>query len=103
MSASADYPQPGTSPRVTRPETDFYAETKASFKTTELMLYIAAVAGILIASAVVDGEPGPGDRFGADQAWLYITLLTIGYMISRGLAKSGTRQPEHESHGDRRI
>ena len=31
-------------------------------------------------------------RFGslADQAWLYVTLLTIGYMISRGLAKAGS-------------
>jgi len=26
----------------------------------------------------------------ADKAWLYITLLTIGYLISRGLAKSGS-------------
>lgn len=25
--------------------------------------------------------------------WLYATLLTIGYMISRGLAKSGSRDP----------
>jgi len=61
-------------------------ETKASFKTTELMAYIAAVIGVLAASAIVDA----GD-FGAQEAWFYVTLLTIGYMISRGLAKSGTR------------
>jgi hypothetical protein len=29
--------------------------------------------------------------FLADKAWFYVTLLTIGYMISRGLAKAGTR------------
>ena len=29
--------------------------------------------------------------FGAQEAWFYVTLLTIGYMISRGLAKSGSR------------
>jgi hypothetical protein len=29
--------------------------------------------------------------FGAKQAWLYATILTAGYMISRGLAKSGRR------------
>lgn len=62
-------------------------ETKASFKTTELIAYVAAVVGVLIASAVVDDQPD----FGAQEAWRYITFLTIGYMISRGLAKSGSR------------
>jgi hypothetical protein len=61
-------------------------ETKASFKTTELMAYVAAVLGVLIASAVVDASD-----FGAQEAWFYVTLLTIGYMVSRGLAKSGSR------------
>ena len=31
--------------------------------------------------------------FSAQQAWFYVTLLTIGYMMSRGLAKSGSREP----------
>jgi hypothetical protein len=62
-------------------------ETKASFKTTELIAYVAAVLGVLIASAVVDDNPD----FGSQEAWFYITLLTIGYMVSRGLAKSGSR------------
>ena len=61
-------------------------ETKASFKTTELIAYVAAVLGVLIASAVVDASD-----FGAQEAWFYITLLTIGYLVSRGLAKSGSR------------
>ena len=61
-------------------------ETKAAFKTTELMAYIAAVLGVLIASAVVDASD-----FGAQEAWFYVTLLTIGYLVSRGLAKSGSR------------
>jgi hypothetical protein len=30
---------------------------------------------------------------GAKQAWLYVTILTVGYTISRGLAKSGSREP----------
>jgi hypothetical protein len=29
----------------------------------------------------------------ARSAWLYVTLLSIGYMISRGLAKAGSRGP----------
>jgi hypothetical protein len=34
---------------------------------------------------------GRGDVFLADKAWFYVTLLTIGYMVSRGLAKAGSR------------
>jgi hypothetical protein len=30
---------------------------------------------------------------GARQAWLYATILTVGYMVSRGFAKSGSREP----------
>ena len=66
-------------------------ETKSSFKTTELIVYIAAVAGVLIASLVIDAGPD-GEGFGARQAWFMVTLLTIGYMISRGLAKAGSRE-----------
>ncbi|WP_116073033.1 hypothetical protein [Asanoa ferruginea] len=72
-------------------------ETKAAYKTTEFMVYVVAVVGVFIASLVVDGNGngdngGDGDFFRADRAWLYIVLLTIGYMISRGLAKAGSRQ-----------
>jgi hypothetical protein len=67
------------------------AETKAAVKTTEFMVYLAAVVGVLIASYLVGDADGRGDVFLADKAWFYVTLLTIGYMISRGLAKSGSR------------
>ena len=69
-------------------------ETKASFKTTEFFAFLAVLAGILIAAAVVDESNAGG--MGAKQAWLYVTVLTVGYMVSRGLAKSGTRQPYDE-------
>jgi hypothetical protein len=71
--------QVGTERRVS-------TETKASFKTTELIAYVVAVLGVLIASATVDSSD-----FGAQEAWFYVTLLTVGYMVSRGLAKSGSR------------
>ncbi|GAA4964650.1 hypothetical protein [Actinoplanes utahensis] len=71
-------------------------ETKPSFKTTELVVYVLAVIGVLIASYTVgDGDANNGaDYFAADKAWWYITLLTIGYMISRGLAKAGSRSSD---------
>ena len=65
-------------------------ETKPSFKTTELIVYVLSVLGVLIASWVVDvNEDGQG--FSAYQGWFLVTLLTIGYLLSRGLAKAGSR------------
>ncbi len=67
-------------------------ETKPSTKTTELYLYVAALAAIVItAFAVGNGEGGGDDPFDAVDAIRYITYLTIGYMVARGLAKSGSR------------
>jgi hypothetical protein len=71
-------------------------ETKASFKTTEFFAYLAVVVGLLIAGNTVEGQEGGADYFAADKVWLYITLLTVGYMISRGLAKAGSAQPYDE-------
>ena len=96
MSAtSAPQPAPPTAiaravaPRP-RPAVAF-TETKASFKTTEFVAYMVAVVGVLIAAGVVDEANAGG--FGAQQAWLFVTILTVGYMVSRGLAKSGSREP----------
>src|SRR3712207_3251747 len=77
-------------------------ETKPSFKTTELIVYVLAVIGVLIASNVVgDGANNDGgDYFAADKAWWYITLLTVGYMISRGLAKAGSRSSDADPRTD---
>ncbi|MFD3809136.1 hypothetical protein ACFWSF_38215 [Streptomyces sp. NPDC058611] len=66
-------------------------ETKSALKTTEFFVYIAAVIAVLIASMLVGTEEGHLDYFRADKAWLYIVILTVGYMISRGLAKAGSR------------
>ena len=77
-----------------RPARRLATETKASFKTTEFVAFVAMVIGVLIAAAVVDQADAGG--LGAKQAWLYVTILTVGYMVSRGLAKSGTPQPYDE-------
>jgi hypothetical protein len=74
-------------PPVRTDETRKSTETKSAYKTTELIVYALAVLGVLIASAIVDNS------FGADPAWRYVTYLTVGYMISRGLAKAGSREP----------
>jgi hypothetical protein len=68
-------------------------ETKSSLKTTELYVFIVVSLAVLIAAAVVDnGDDGQG--FGASSAWMYVTFLAVGYMISRGLAKAGSRSSD---------
>jgi hypothetical protein len=75
-----------TGKRVQAPARRVSTETKASFKTSEMVAYVVVAIAVLVASAIVDVRD-----FGAQEAWFYVTLLTIGYMISRGLAKSGSR------------
>lgn len=85
------------SPGPGRPARRVSAETKPSSRTSELVAYIVIVVGIFIASAAVGGHsatahsPAQADPFTALDAWRLVTFLTIGYLVSRGLAKSGTR------------
>jgi hypothetical protein len=82
----------------TRTSERLTTETKAAPKTTEFMAYLAVLAGILIAGLVVDDGAG---GFGAEKVWLFATILTVGYMVSRGLAKSGSRDPYTVNRDDR--
>ena len=59
-------------------------ETKLSLKTTEFWAMAGLIAAILVASAV-------SDSLGDVRAWTLVAAVGIGYMISRGLAKSGTK------------
>jgi hypothetical protein len=78
-------------------------ETKPSWKSTELFVYIAAVIAVLIASDLVGGGAHSGnDYFTAGKAWWFITLLTLGYLVSRGLAKAGSRTRDIDSRTDSR-
>jgi hypothetical protein len=67
-------------------------ETKASTKTSEFFVFLAAVAAVVITSVLVGQDDNTGsDPFSALDALRYITYLTIGYMLARGLAKAGSR------------
>ena len=68
-------------PAIRRSATD---ETKASFKTTEFWAMVGVIAAILIASAI-------SDSLDDVRAWTLVAAVAIGYMLSRGLAKSGTK------------
>jgi hypothetical protein len=79
-------------------------ETKHALKTTEFWAMVAVVAGILIASAIVGQGDGNGngnvDAFPATRAWLYVAIVAVGYMVSRGLAKAGSRDPYWSDGGN---
>ena len=49
---------------------------------------VVAIAGILI-GALRDGD----DSFNIEEGFLYATFVAVAYIISRGLAKLGTREP----------
>ena len=59
-------------------------ETKHALKTTEFFAMAGVIGAILIASAI-------SDSLGDVRAWTLVAAVAIGYMISRGLAKSGTK------------
>ncbi len=80
------------SPATNEPVRRLSTETKAAFKTTEFVAYVAIVIGILIAAAVVKATSTHHDAFTASRAWLYVAIVTVGYMVSRGLAKSASKQ-----------
>lgn len=81
--------------RVTRGDgpSRLSTETKHSTKTSELYVYVAITAAILIAGLVIKGGDGHADQLTAAQAWLYVSIVTLGYLLSRGLAKAGSRDP----------
>ncbi len=74
-------------------------ETKHAIKTTEFYAYVVTFVLILIAGNSIESAEGGPDRFAADKVWLCITILTVGYMVSRGLAKAGSREPYWQDSG----
>jgi hypothetical protein len=70
-------------------------ETKSAYKTTELIVAVVTALAVLIASAIADD-------LDAHRAWALVSYIAIGYMIARGLAKSGSRHLGYDEPGGRR-
>jgi hypothetical protein len=68
-------------------ERSTFTETKSGFKTTEFLLTIAAIVAILVAVYVGDAH------LDASDGWRYASWIAAAYIVSRGLAKLGTREP----------
>lgn len=58
-------------------------ESKPFFLTSEFWAAIAAITAIVVAAAVAD-------NFDAPRAWTLVAVVAGAYILSRGIAKSGT-------------
>ncbi|MFY1620263.1 hypothetical protein [Micromonospora sp. WMMD736] len=67
-------------------------ETKQAFLTTEFWVYAAAVA-LLVIAAFWKGTTANGLNINnPSQTWLFLSILTGGYLVSRGLSKAGSER-----------
>ena len=92
--------RPGAGRAVRRLRT----ETKQAFETTESWAMVGLIVAIVVSAALIKGGDDGTDQFIARQAWLYVSILGAGYFISRGLARSGSREPytdDQSARGDR--
>lgn len=68
-----------------------FTETKLGIKTTEFLLTIAMIVALVVAVYVGDADLDAAD------GWKYASWVAAAYIVSRGLAKLGTREPYTES------
>jgi len=62
-----------------------FTETRPSFRTSEFIAFV--VTSLLVILAAYTDE-----AFDVDHGWTLVAILAVGYMLSRGIAKAGTRE-----------
>jgi hypothetical protein len=76
-----------------RPRQSYPIETKPFFLTSEFLFPLLAWLGLLITTLV-------NDTIDARRFWELTVALLIGYMLSRGIAKSGTKSRSWDPRED---
>ena len=71
-----------------------FTETKLGFKTSEFMVAVVAIAAVLVAT-YADGD----DTLTQNDGWRYAAWIAVAYIVSRGLAKLGVREPYTDDDG----
>jgi hypothetical protein len=69
------------------------SETRPFFVTSEFLIFLLYLMGLGITAATSDNID---DRF----FWIAATVVVAFYMLSRGVAKSGTRSRSHDPRED---
>jgi len=72
---------------------NYTSETKPFYLTSEFLVFVLFLMGLGIAASTDDDIDG---RF----FWTATTAVTIGYMVSRGIAKAATRSRAHDPRED---
>ena len=99
MSAqSRRYPDPGAMrSRWAAPTRHVHdSETRPFFVTSEFLVFVLFLMGLGIAAS---SSPSIDARF----FWSAATVITSFYMLSRGIAKSGSRSRAHDPREDLEI
>ena len=81
---TADYERPRTGLRQS------FTESKAGVKTTEFYVMVVFVAAVLL-STYADQ-----DTLARRDGWFFAAIAVGAYILSRGLAKLGSREPYTE-------
>jgi hypothetical protein len=68
------------------------SEARRSVTTSEFYIYLVGVVTLLFFTY----ESGT-DSLSREDGWRFATALTIGYMVSRGLAKAGSSEPRERT------
>ena len=75
------------------PRTGYTSETKPFFLTSEFLVFVLFVMGLGIGTSVAD-DVDPR------LFWILTTVATSFYMLSRGIAKCGTRSRAYDPRED---
>ena len=75
------------------PRSGYTSETKPFFLTSEFVVFVLYMMGLGIAALT-------SDEIDAQMFWILTTIATFGYMVSRGIAKAGTRSRAHDPRED---
>jgi hypothetical protein len=66
---------------------DYYTEAKEGFKTSEFYAMVVFVLAVLAATYL------DGDSLAREDGWRFAAYAVVAYIVSRGLAKLGVREP----------
>jgi hypothetical protein len=75
------------------PRTDYTSETKPFFLTSEFLVLVLLLMGLGIGASVTSDVD-------SRLFWILATAASSFYMLSRGIAKSGTRSRAHDPRED---
>ena len=75
------------------PRSSYTSETKPFFLTSEFLVFVLFVMGLGIGTSVAD-DVDPR------LFWILTTIATAFYMLSRGVAKSGSRSRAYDPRED---